>query len=184
MKDIASIFREYARLDLMRMDSGLTLPEFERWARLKQILDRRLRGSEPPERLERRSSKRLPTRLRCSYSSGDELRKAVVTTLATGGVFINTRSPLPIGAMLVLEIRIEDSGAEIEVEGVVVSNNVGPDLDPHAVGMGVRFSKVSPQMVDGISALYAREAQREYLGAEREESAGCGAASNPSRRSA
>jgi uncharacterized protein (TIGR02266 family) len=162
MRDIGSVFREYARLDLRRMDQGLSVPELERWGLLKGILDHKLRGSEKRRQLDRRSSKRIATRLRCSYASCEELRRASITQLATGGVFIATTSPLPIGTKLTLRIRIEDTDAEIEVDGVVVSTNLSPDIDTGRKGMGIRFSMVSQKSLEAIAELYATEAQREY----------------------
>ena len=165
MKDMVSLFREYARLDLIRMGPGLSVTEFESWMRIKSILDQQLPTRSGSFRHERRSAKRIPTHLRCSYSSSDEFRNAGVTQLSTGGVFISTLSPLPIGSDMVLRIVLEDSGAEIEVAGVVVSNNVDGDLMPGARGMGVRFSMVKPEMIDAISDLYAQELGREHQAA-------------------
>jgi uncharacterized protein (TIGR02266 family) len=164
MRDIVSLFREYACLDLRRMDQGISVPELERWALLKGILDRKLRGSEKRHELDRRSSKRIATRLRCSYASREELHRASITELATGGVFIATTSPLPIGTKMALRIRIEDTNAEIEVDGVVVSTNLSPDFEPGRKGMGIRFSMVTQEAVEAIAELYATAALREYDG--------------------
>jgi uncharacterized protein (TIGR02266 family) len=162
MRDIGSVFREFARLDLLRIDQGLSVPEFERWAVLKKTLDRKLRGSESRHELNRRSSRRIATRLRCSYASREELRRASITRLATGGVFIATTSPLPVGTKIALRIHIEESDSEIEVDGVVVSTNLSPDFEAGRKGMGIRFSMVSQEALEAIAELYATEAQREY----------------------
>lgn len=146
------------------MNQGLSVPELERWARLKKTLDHTLRRSEKRPELDRRSSKRIATRLRCSYASHEELRRASITRLATAGVFIATSSPLPIGTKIALRIHIENSNAEIEVDGVVVSTNLSPGLEPGSNGMGIRFSKVSQKALDAIAELYATEALREYDG--------------------
>jgi uncharacterized protein (TIGR02266 family) len=172
MLEIVPTFREFARLDMKRRSDGLSVSELERWARLRRLLDRKLPGAKRPER---RSAVRVPTRLICSYATDDELRRAAVTNLASGGMFICTSSPLAIGTALALSIRIEKTAAEIEVEGVVVSNNVGPGLDPGAAGMGVRFSKMSPEVIDALSDLYANEAERGYLAEHCEEATEQGA---------
>jgi len=164
MSDVASLFREYAHLDLKRMDGGLSIPELERWSTLKQRLDRVFKGMNRSGPDPRRSSRRVTTHLNCSFASTHEFDEAVITDLATGGVFVRTTSPLPVGAKLQLRIRLEDTGAEIEVEGVVVSNNIGPHFETHALGMGVRFAHVSVDVLEQISALYAGELQREVSG--------------------
>ena len=160
MRNIAAVFRDYARLDLKRIGAGLSVPEFEHWNRLKTTLDHELRSRDRAARDDRRSSPRIATRLRCSYADCDELRRASVTNLATGGVFISTTAPAPLGTRLQLRIQIEESGAEIEVPGVVVSTNFAPG-QPRQRGMGVRFDTVTPEMIEEISRLYAREAERE-----------------------
>ena len=158
--NVTALFREYARLDLMRAGDGISIPQFERWSRLKDVLEHRFRGPHAQRRPERRSSPRIPTRLHCTYASCDELRKASIRDLATGGVFIQTVSPAPIGTPLELRIHIEESGAEIEVQGSVVSTNYCPE-QPGARGMGVRFEMVTREAIEAISDLFAREAARE-----------------------
>lgn len=160
MQNVASYFREFARLDMQRMGEGLSISELERWSFLKTTLDRELKRRKTSRGHERRSSRRVNVRLICSFASCEQLRSAVITNLNTGGVFIETKTPLPVGATLDLRIRIEESGDEVEVQGVVVSQNVCPDRST-AIGMGVRFSQMSPAMIEELSALYAQEVTRE-----------------------
>jgi len=165
MQNVALYFREFARLDMQRMGEGLSISELERWSVLQAALERELAKRKTSRQDERRRSRRVNVRLICSYASSQQLRGAVITNLNTGGVFVQTKTPLPIGATLDLRIRIEESGFEIEVQGVVVSQNICPDRGTEAQGMGVRFSHVSPEMIDELSALYALEASRELAGA-------------------
>lgn len=160
MRNVASLFRDYARLDLKRIGSGLNVREFERWSRLKGVLDHRLRVPPGAPGQEQRSSPRVPTRLRCSYGSCQELRAAGITNLATGGVFIQTTTPAEVGTRIDLRIRIEESGADLEVEAVVVSTDFSP-AEPGKRGMGVRFTQLTADMIEELSQLYAREAERE-----------------------
>ncbi len=159
MRDIATLFREYARLDLKRLDRGLSIRELERWSLLKERLDREFRPDGSYER--RRSSPRVTTRLTCSYSSRHEFGDALITNLATGGVFVRTNTPLPVGAPVQLRIQLRDAAREIDVSGVVVSNDVGPRQEPGERGMGIRFAGVGEDVIDRIGALYATELQRE-----------------------
>jgi uncharacterized protein (TIGR02266 family) len=163
MRDAVAVFREYAHLDLRRIDQGLSVKELERWQLLKHALESEF-GRPRAHGSDRRSSKRVVTRLNCSYASSHELRDAVITDLATGGVFIQTLCPLPVGSELKLRIRMKNSNSEIEVDGVVVSNNVGPHFEAGVRGMGVRFARVGVDVVEQISVLYAEELRREVAG--------------------
>lgn len=160
MRDIAAQFREFARLDLVRLNQGLSVFEYERWAKLKASLDRSLRGSSGARaRAEknRRSAKRIATRINCAYASGHDQRQAVVSNLSMGGVFIRTDWPLPIGSEIRLAIQLEDTGLEVSVEGVVVSNNVDVSRGVDVHGMGVRFVRVAPDVAEQLAAVYAEK---------------------------
>ena len=76
-------------------------------------------------------------------------------------MFIRTDGPRPVDTVLRLKIRLEDAGSEISVEGVVVSNNVGADLEFGVRGMGVRFVRVDGQVIEQISSLYSEELVRD-----------------------
>ena len=108
-----------------------------------------------------RASVRIPTRLHCSFACRSDFDDAVITNLSAGGVFVSTTTPLPIGEELRLHIHVTETGANIELEGVVVSNNVGRGFDPGTHGMGVRFSRVGTSTVDAIHDLYEQELERE-----------------------
>jgi len=161
MLDITTRFREFARLDVRRLDQGLTLPEHERWCELKAVLDRQLgRSGDTRPPAQRRSAPRVDTRMQCAYSTDQRCQEAVVCNLSTGGVFIRTDWPLPVKSRLTLDIRIEDTGAQIAVQGVVVSNNVDVDRGTARRGMGVRFVGVDAKTLDQLSSLYSRELAR------------------------
>jgi len=165
MSDIAAQFREFARLDRARQKQGLSVLEHERWVKLKAQLDQTLArspGKEPGEN--RRSVERVATRLNCAYASGGNQCEATVSNLSTGGVFIRTEWPLPIGSELRLSIHLEDTGQDVTVEGLVVSTNVDVTLGSPVHGMGVRFARVAPEVADQLSAVYATEAARSRRG--------------------
>lgn len=169
MRNVASLFLEYARLDRKRTGQGLSVKQLERWSELKRRLDRQLSpGSEAAHR-ERRSSIRVPTRLNCSFESIGSLQKAVITNLSRTGMFINTASPLPIGTKLHLRILIEETGHEIEVPASVATNNVGPSFDMSKTGMGVRFLKEVPEITEQVDDLYESQIERAYDAGEETE---------------
>lgn len=166
MRDIAAQFREFARLDLARLNQGLSVFEHERWTKLKASLDQKLprsagagakAGTKTGAKTgkNRRSSSRVATRINCAYSSGDDHCEAVVSNLSTGGVYIRTLWPLAIGAEIRLAIQLEDTGREILVEGLVVSNNVDVSRGEDVRGMGVRFARVDSDAAEQLSAVYA-----------------------------
>lgn len=164
MRDIAAQFREFARLDLARLNQGLSVFEHERWAKLKASLDRslpRTPGAGAKTGKDRRSANRVATRINCAFASGDNQCEALVSNLSTGGVFIRTQWPLPVGAEIRLSIQLQDTGREVLVEGIVVSNNVDLSRGEDVRGMGVRFASVAPDVAEQLSAVYAEKIAEE-----------------------
>ncbi|MFK7896721.1 MAG: PilZ domain-containing protein [Myxococcota bacterium] len=165
MTDIAAQFREFSRLDMARLSKGLSVLEHERWAKLKASLDRSLAHAPGPGgRNNRRSAKRVATRLNCAFKSGADHREAVVSNLSTGGMFIRTDWPLPVGSKIRISLALEDLGKEIAVEGMVVSNNVDVDCDEVVHGMGVRFSRVPEDVAEHLNAVYVDEVKKAVEG--------------------
>ncbi len=166
MQNMPSRFLEFFRLERKRASSGLSVPELERWTKLKQEIEhhrQKTQGGQEtagPKRDERRSP-RVPTTLHCSYSSTSDFEDAIITNLSAGGVFISTSSPLPIGETVRLQLHVGSSKDSIEVQAVVVSINTGPKLDAAATGMGLRFSRMSSEIVKEVHDLYERELERE-----------------------
>jgi len=162
MRNVASLFLEYARLDRKRTGVGLSVKQLERWSELKSRLERELSQSPPSAGAERRDSIRVPTRLNCAFESIGMLQKAVITNFSRTGMFINTSSPLSIGSKLLLSILIEETGSEIEVTATVATNNVGPSFDLKRKGMGVCFTQDVPEITEKIDNLYEQEIARVY----------------------
>lgn len=159
MSNIAEFFREYARLDLRRLNRGLSVEEHDRWSKLKLKLDGEFPKAEPSS--SRRSAKRVQTQLNCSFSTQSDTCDAIISNLSTGGVYIRTEWPLPVDSLLRLQLRLEDSGKNIIVSGIVVSNHVQVEEGRRTPGMGVRFVQPDPSVVEEISSLYSQECTRE-----------------------
>ncbi len=166
MADVGNLFLEYVHLDRRRTQEGLSVAELERWSELKRALGEHF-GADPAAR-ERRDSLRVPTRLACSFDSLGSFEQARITNLSRGGVFILTSAPLPVGTRLQLRIQIGTTGSELDVAGVVVTNHVGPSLDTHRSGMGVRFSEQVPEILKQIDELYERIGRSHLRGGEDE----------------
>ena len=165
MQNMPSRFLESFRLERKRASSGLSVPELERWAKLKQEIEhhrQKTQGGQTAEpKPEQRSSPRVPTRLHCSYASTSDFEDAIITNLSAGGVFISTSSPLPIGETVQLHLHVASSEDSIEVQAVVVSTNSGHKLDAAATGMSLRFSRMNSEIVKEVHDLYERELERE-----------------------
>ncbi len=86
-----------------------------------------------------RESVRVPLDLNVNFESRGEVRKCLMKNLSTGGIFVATESPLPIGTPFNVRIRIEKTGENVELPGEVVTVGVGADLSQKEHGMGVRF---------------------------------------------
>ena len=74
------------------------MEELERWSALNRRLNRHFSPELDEELADRRQSVRVSTCLQCSFESFESFEHALITSLSSGGVFIETVSPLPIGA--------------------------------------------------------------------------------------
>ena len=154
MTDVQALFRQYLRLDRKRRTSELSQHEFERWSQLKQQLNATFSPPSRPEHEERRDSVRVPVQILVRFQSAGELQGCLLTNLSRGGIFVTTTSPAPIGTQLTLRIVVAESDTEIEVDGEVVSHNVGRSFTTGETGMGVRFIDPSPQATALLARVY------------------------------
>lgn len=84
-----------------------------------------------------------------------------ITAISENGIYVNSPSPLPVGAAVPLTIFLKN--AKIRVEGKVLysfAKGKGPMREP---GMGVKFERISPQDKDLIRA-FIREQLVEDIG--------------------
>jgi uncharacterized protein (TIGR02266 family) len=147
------LFREYMGLEKRRGDQGVTPPEFQRWLDLKRILGKHFQKG--PDR-EQRQSPRVETRMRVEFKSAEHFRDATIKNLSRGGVFVATPFAAEVGTELILRIHIRATGEDLEVPGVVVSNNIADDQTTSNLGMGVRFGNLSDEQRASLDALYER----------------------------
>ncbi len=92
---------------------------------------------------DRRTAPRVPVELRVVYMRDEDLQRDFITNLSTGGLFIRTSRPLPIGSELDLEVSVGDD-SPIRVRGRVtwlaIPRAVGKDDDGgREEGMGLAF---------------------------------------------
>ncbi len=65
------------------------------------------------------------------YAVDKNVRRDLIRNISGGGVFIGTRTPLPVGTNISMAFKLSDSEDPVGFKGEVVRND--PD------GMGVRF---------------------------------------------
>lgn len=162
--DVSNLLLEYLRLDRKRTSDGLSVAELARWSELKEGLNRQFSPGLKKETSDRRDSVRVPTRLACAFDSLGSFQDALITNLSRGGIFVATTAPLPVGTRLQLRIHIDQTGSELDVAGVVVTNHVGP-TGTREPGMGIRFSEHVPEILKQIDDLYERSLQRQLAAA-------------------
>jgi hypothetical protein len=73
-----------------------------------------------------------------------------ISDISLSGVYIDTMSPLPVGARLRLRFVLT-KGASISVEGAVVHSEPG-------IGMGIAFTSLEPEDAKLIEAELDQEA--------------------------
>jgi uncharacterized protein (TIGR02266 family) len=151
------LFREYMGLEKRRGSQGVTPPEFQRWLDLKRTLGKHFQRG--PDR-EQRQSPRIETRMRVEFKSAEHFRDATVKNLSRGGVFVATPFAAEVGTELILRIHIRATGEDLEVPGVVVSNNLGETQTASNFGMGVRFENLTDEQCKSLDALYEQAAKQ------------------------
>ena len=152
--DIATRFREYARLDRLRRESGLTLADEARFHALRRFLSIHFAPDQPEAASELRDSVRVPARINVSFSTDNELVRCLMTNVSRGGVFVQTDHPLALKTTFTLHIHVDDPKREIAVPVEVVSVGVGPNFARNKQGMGLRFLDLRPEVEKQLRELY------------------------------
>ncbi len=107
----------------------------------------------------RRIEPRVPTVMRARVTTKTGERVAVVCNLSTLGAYLATPRPAMRSGALTLHVPLE--GGEVEIRGLVMWNNVPGNLRrPNApVGMGIRFTEVSPAAATALAHYVAERAK-------------------------
>jgi Tfp pilus assembly protein PilZ len=155
MRDVASQFREYVRLDRIRRSGALTPAELHRFQLLKRKLGQHFSPGLSSELADARDSVRIPTRLAVNFVSEGELGRCLMTTLSKRGLFVGTAHLLEIGTRLELHVQVDQPPRIIQLPAEVVSHGVGPSFRLER-GMGLRFLDLSPEAEKALDDLYER----------------------------
>lgn len=93
---------------------------------------------------EGRSGRRVPIQLLVDYKSGGSYLFDFCKDLGTGGVFIQTDKPLPMGSPIELTFTIPDSKETLVTKGTVIWVQAPVvEKEELVAGMGVQFSGFS-----------------------------------------
>lgn len=87
----------------------------------------------------KRKSERLENELPVAYRSVDGFITDWVTNISKGGLFINSRQPLPQGTTVRLIIQLPDAPFPFDLTGRVVRVIEADNPGAEAPGMGVEF---------------------------------------------
>jgi len=97
---------------------------------------------------ENRRHERAPIRLQLNYrdATGGNFLFEHATNISNGGIFIETKHPLPMGAHLVIRFQPAEDEEELQLDGEVMWVNpwVEGDSNPNP-GMGIRFENMSEE---------------------------------------
>ncbi len=97
---------------------------------------------------ERRQHPRVLLNGRCWCEAKDVSVFAQVGNVSEGGLFVRTQIALPAGTQATVRFHLGENGPEHEAEAVVVWGSHDPVAGP--AGMGLRFTRVEPKIVEGI----------------------------------
>lgn len=95
-----------------------------------------------------RKDTRAPVSLKVRFKSAtvDEFIEQYSTDISRGGIFIKSKSPMPVGTLLKFEFELKDNSPLIHGVGRVVwkrdPDPAKPDMPP---GMGIKFIKMDSQ---------------------------------------
>lgn len=153
--DIARKFRDYAHLDRMRRESGLSPRDLARWQTLKRELGQHFSPGLSDARADQRESVRVPTRLRVRFANDGALADSLITNFSRKGVFVETPHPVDIGAQLEIQIEVTRPARSICARAEVVTHGLGPRMDARQ-GMGLRLIEGDPAVEKQLDDLYER----------------------------
>jgi uncharacterized protein (TIGR02266 family) len=103
-----------------------------------------------------RQSDRLHHELLVAYRTVDGFITDWATNISKGGVFINTRNPLPVGTLVRLIISLPDAAFPFDLTGKVIRVNDHDPLSTQVAGMGLEFVDVDEEKRGRIEKFVSR----------------------------
>jgi type IV pilus assembly protein PilZ len=99
-----------------------------------------------------RSSPRLHHELAVAYRSVGGFVSDWATNISRGGMFINSRSPFPVGTQVRLLVQLPGAAFPFDILGRVTRVVRWEDDVKLAPGMGIEFTDLEPEKRDRIEA--------------------------------
>jgi uncharacterized protein (TIGR02266 family) len=138
--ELIQTIAKFKKLDDKRTNEGLSDDEREEWFALKDVIEQEVFPDSAPPPSSRRDSLRVPTSMDVTFEDAQGFERAYLRNISEGGVYLETKSPLPMGTRFDLASTIADSGeaVKLRVEVVWVNSNPSPSsgLKP---GVGVAW---------------------------------------------
>ena len=99
-----------------------------------------------PSGRDRRNDARFDVKIKVDYYTKDIFVSNYVTNLSKGGVFIETKTPLPVQSEIHFTFILPDFNVKIEANGKVVwTYDVKKGTGKVVSGMGIKFTDLSPR---------------------------------------
>jgi type IV pilus assembly protein PilZ len=98
-----------------------------------------------PDPSKQRQSDRLQHELLVAYRTVDNFVTDWATNISKGGLFINTRSPMPVGTIVRLMISLPDAAFPFDLKGRVIRVNEYDNPGNLVPGMGVEFLDIDDE---------------------------------------
>ncbi len=112
--------------------------------------------SEPPTKVPVKDNSLVSIRIRLRYPDEETFIEKYSANISRGGMFIQSRSPQPVGQNLRFEMLLNDNSLLIKGEGQVIWVREYDDKAPQQVhGMGIKFIKIdapSRELIDRVLA--------------------------------
>ncbi len=105
---------------------------------------------------DKRRFKRVKHVFRVDYSTPEALFNEFADDISEGGLFIKTKTPLPIGSEIILEFVLPLLEEPIRVRGRVEWHTELPWVRKRIPGMGVSFQDLSPADKEKINEVVRR----------------------------
>jgi uncharacterized protein (TIGR02266 family) len=101
----------------------------------------------PAQGAERRTKARVPIETEVSLESDSQFFTGLTGNLSSGGVFVATYKPLPVGSRVVMKLTLPDG--ELQAKGTVRwSRDASSGAAP---GVGVAFDDLEPAAAERIA---------------------------------
>ena len=111
---------------------------------------------------ESREHHRVPVQLLVDYRSDGNYLFDFCRDLGVGGVFIQTKEPLPMGSEVALTFTLPDSKETLDAKGKVIwVQGQVEGRSEQSPGMGVQFDQFAPEQRELLEEFIARYGNRQ-----------------------